>query len=67
MITKPSKRFSNYQNPVDLPLNLRDGNINLKEVLKNQTNFKSMTFLEIILFLLSETKYKAKYERCLKK
>ena len=35
------KDFSNYQNPIDLLLNLRDGNRNLKEVLKNQINFQS--------------------------
>ena len=35
------KDFSGYQNPIDLLKNLRDGNINLKEVLKNQINFKS--------------------------
>ena len=30
------KDFINYQNPIDLFINLRDGNINQKEVLKNQ-------------------------------
>ena len=34
------KDFSNYQNPIDLVINLRDENINLKEVLKDQINFK---------------------------
>ena len=34
------KEFSGYQNPIDLFKNLRDGNINLKEVLQNKTNFK---------------------------
>ena len=33
--------FSGYQNPIDLFKNLRDGNINPKEVLKSQINFKS--------------------------
>ena len=35
------KDFSNYQKSIDLFINLRDGNINPKETLKNQTNFKS--------------------------
>ena len=34
------KNFSNYQNPIDLFKNLSDGNINPKEVLKKQFNFK---------------------------
>ena len=34
------KDFSNYQNLIDLVVNLRDDNINLKEVLKDQINFK---------------------------
>ena len=29
------KDFSNYQNLIDLCINLRDGNINLREVSKN--------------------------------
>ena len=32
--------FSNYQNLIDLFMNLRDGNINPREVLKDQINFK---------------------------
>ena len=32
--------FSNYQNLIDLFINLRDGNINPREVLKDQINFK---------------------------
>ena len=32
--------FSVYQNPIDLFKNLRDGNINTKEVLKNKTKLK---------------------------
>ena len=35
------KEFRNYQNPIRLFKNLRDGNTNPKEVLKNQINFKS--------------------------
>ena len=35
------KDFSGYQNPVDLFINLRDGNVNPREVLKNQIDFKS--------------------------
>ena len=35
------KGFSNYQNLIDLLINLNDDNINPKEVLKNQLNFKS--------------------------
>ena len=35
------KDFSTYQNPIHLFENLIDGNINPKEVLKNQINFKS--------------------------
>ena len=31
---------SNYQNPIYLFIKLRDGNVNPKEVLKNQINFK---------------------------
>ena len=34
------KNFGNYQNPIDLFKNLRDGNINPKEVLKKQFNLK---------------------------
>ena len=33
--------YSVFQNPIDLFTNLKDGNRNKKEVLKNQTNFKS--------------------------
>ena len=33
--------FSNYQNPIDIFINLSDGNINPREVLKNQIEFKS--------------------------
>ena len=32
------KYFGNYQNPIDLFKNLRDGNTNPKEVLQNQIN-----------------------------
>ena len=32
--------FSNYQNLIDLFMNLRDGNINPRKVLKDQINFK---------------------------
>ena len=35
------KDFSNYQNPVDLFINLRDRNVNLRKVLKYQIEFKS--------------------------
>ena len=35
------KDFSNYQNPVDLFINLRDFNVNLRKVLKHQIEFKS--------------------------
>ena len=35
------KDFSNYQNLIDLFINLRDGNVDPKEVLKNEMNFKS--------------------------
>ena len=35
------KDFSNYQNLIYLFINLRDGNINPKKLLKNQNNFKS--------------------------
>ena len=35
------KDVSNYQNRIYLLKNLRYGNINLKGVLKSQTNFKS--------------------------
>ena len=35
------KDFSDCQNPIDLFINLRDGNVNPREVLKNQTDFKS--------------------------
>ena len=36
-----AKSFNNYQNLIDLFINLRDGNINSREVLKDQINFKS--------------------------
>ena len=35
------KDFRNYQNPIELFKDLRDGNIIPKEVLKNQISFKS--------------------------
>ena len=35
------KDFRNYQNPIKLFKDLTDGNMNPKEVLKNQINFKS--------------------------
>ena len=34
------KDFRNYQNPIELLKDLKDGNINPKEVLKDQINFK---------------------------
>ena len=34
------KDFRNYQNPIELFKDLKDGNINPKEVLKDQINFK---------------------------
>ena len=34
------KDFSNHQNQIELFKNLRDGNINPKEVLKDQIKFK---------------------------
>ena len=36
-----SKYFRNYKHSADLFTNLRDGNINPKEELKSQINFKS--------------------------
>ena len=36
-----TKDFSNYQNPIDLFINFRDGNVSPREVLKNQKEFKS--------------------------
>ena len=38
---RSSKKFRNYQNPIELFKNLRGDNINPKEVLKDQINFKS--------------------------
>ena len=38
---RSSKDFSVYQNPINLIKDLRDGNINPKEVLKNKINVKS--------------------------
>ena len=35
------KDFRDYQNLIELFKNLRDGNVNPKEVLKNQMKFKS--------------------------
>ena len=35
------KGFRNYQNPIEVFKGLREGNINPKEVLKDQINFKS--------------------------
>ena len=35
------KNFRNYQDPIKVFKDLRDGNINPKEVLKDQSNFKS--------------------------
>ena len=39
-IKQSPNNFSNYQNLIDLFINLRDGNINPREVLKDQINFK---------------------------
>ena len=38
---RSSKDISDYQNPIDLFINLRDGNVNPGEVLKNQIDFES--------------------------
>ena len=38
---KSPKDFSNYQNLINLFINLRDGNANPRKVLKNQIDFKS--------------------------
>ena len=38
---KSPKDFSDYQNPIDVFINLRNGNVNPREVLKNQNDFKS--------------------------
>ena len=38
---KSAKGFSDYQNRIDLFINLRDGNVNLREPLRNQNYFKS--------------------------
>ena len=38
---RSSKYFRDYQNPIELFKNLRNGNVKPKEVLKNQMNFKS--------------------------
>ena len=35
------KDFRNYQNPIEIFNNLRDGNVKTRGVLKNQNNFKS--------------------------
>ena len=35
------KDFSNYQNPIDLFINLRDCNVNPREVFKDKKDFKS--------------------------
>ena len=35
------KDFKDYKNPIELLKNLRDGNVNPKEILKNQMRFKS--------------------------
>ena len=35
------KDFSNYQNLIDLFKNSRDGNVNPKQIFKNEINFKS--------------------------
>ena len=40
--TKPrGEDFRNYENPIDIFENLGDGNVNPREVSKNQNNFKS--------------------------
>lgn len=36
------KDFRNYQSPIELFGNLRDGNVNPREILKSQINFKSV-------------------------
>ena len=38
---RSSKDFRNYKNLIELFKDLRDGNLNLKEVLKDQIKFKS--------------------------
>ena len=43
---KPERKsptdFSDYQNPIDLFINLKDGNVIPREVFKNQIDFKSV-------------------------
>ena len=41
LIQKHKTDFRNYQNPIELFKDLRDGNINPKEALRDQINFKS--------------------------
>ena len=38
---RSSKHFRHYQNLIELFTSLRDGDVNPKEILKNQMNFKS--------------------------
>ena len=38
------QKYNNHQNPVALFINLRIGNVNPQEVLKNQIKFKSDLF-----------------------
>ena len=41
LIQKHKTDFRNYQNPIELFKDLRDGNINPRQVLRDQINFKS--------------------------
>ena len=66
------KDFSGYQNLMDLFINLRDGNVNPRGVLKNKIDFKSdlvlykmFNFFKFFI-MISEAEYKAKYGEGLK-
>ena len=60
------KGFREYRKPLELFENLRDGDVNSREVLNNQIkcnsglNEKKKEIQEIYFYLQSETKYKAK-------
>ena len=64
---KSPKDFSDYQNLIDLFITLRNGNVNPREVLKNQNYFKS----DLSEIKIGNKKVKIKrsnncYTKCLK-
>ena len=69
---RSSKDFRNYQNPEELFRNLKDGNVNPRQVIKYQINFKSdlqsfeKYFWQTLVFMWNSTLWE-KNNFCCKK